>query len=429
MRGKQYVKIFMFLFLCTAYIFAFSHFGSLAYQTYSTNSDTYQQGTMIGPIDISGKSKEEALAMITKQVGDWQEDAEIEFIFRENKITFQNNYFQFNLSESIELAQDGQQNPLMVQLDQEELQKSLVLLGTPVTVTNDLEKMLIQIAQSLNDQNEINIDQYLVKEIPTEVIATIKIETKEDTVEFETLSNLVIKGESSFSLTKFLSENGITVPNLPMYNFLSSGIYQLILPTNFTIQERHIGAELPEDILLGYEAKLDSNLGWDLVFYNPNQEDFTIQISQQTGYVQLDLVGRPFVDQYEVEMVNEQTFSPKTIKHYDPMLLPGETKELESGREGSYIEVFRKTISNNGTVTELISKDFYAPKYRVELTSLVNNVVETEISLEEDTVDNGTEIDPSTTDTIGESVVEETITEDVTSSEESAEEEDTGNNE
>lgn len=398
----------MFLSLCTAYIFAFSHIGSLTYEAYSTKSNTYQQGTMIGSIDISGKSKEEALTIITKHVAEWQSNAIIELVYREKKLPFNNDSFTFNITESIDLAIDGQKNPLIVQLTKYELQKSIVLLAPSVTVTDDLENNLLQIAQSLSEVSELNINQYLTQEIPPEIISTIRVKTDIEIIGMEKLSEMVITGGATFSLTKVLSEKGIVDTTLSIYNLLSSGLYQLILPTNFTIQERHLGTELPQDIPLGFEAKLDNHLGWDFVFYNPNQDDFTVRISQQTGYVQFDLVGYPLVNKYEIEMKNEQTFSPKTIKRFDPLLLPGESKELESGKNGSYIEVYRKKVSSSGEWigTELISKDFYAPQHRVELTGLVKNEIESNQSLDEESSDEITDIEmgtePSSTEMIEE---------------------------
>jgi hypothetical protein len=402
-KRNQQVKLFLLLILCTTYIFAFSHLGSNALEAYSSTNDAFSEGTTIGPIDLSGKSKEEAIVYVTTQVNQWISNATIEFNYRDKTLPFETGNFIINIAESVESVKDGQTNPLLVQIDTEELQKTIVLLAPSITVTEELETDLLSLAQSLQVTSTINIDNYLSAVANTEVLSTVKVELDSLEANLDNLTEIIIPAESAFSLSEFLTDSKRIDAPSEFLNLLSSGIYQLILQSNFTLQERHIGAELPDKIPLGYEAKIDTNLGWDFAFNNPNKEEFTIKISQQEGYLQLDLVGYPFVNSYQVELSNEQSFEPKIIKRYDPLLKPGETRETATGENGLYVEVYRKILSENGDWIgeELISKDFYAPQHRVEIVGLNSLVVEIEDTFEEDEFSNsedGTNLEDSEQD-------------------------------
>ncbi|HYK71572.1 MAG TPA: G5 domain-containing protein [Pseudoneobacillus sp.] len=410
MKKNQFAKLFLIILLSSSYIFAFAHFGSNVYETFATKSDLYSKGTMLGPIDLSGISQQQAITLVTKQVEEWQTSATIVLNYREKTLSMDSGIFTFQIEESILSAVDGVQNPLVVQINKEKLQQVVVILAPSVTVTEQLETDLLTLAQTLTNQKELNINQYLATTAEKEVLSTVRVEIDNMDPLMDKITEISIPAESTFSLNKYLKEQNVGELPAGLLNTISSSVYQLVLPTNFTIQERHIGMELVDGITLGYEAKIDSSLNWDFIFYNSNREDFTIKMSPKDGYVQLDLLGYPFVNKYEIELSNEQTFEPKTIKRYDPLLLPGETKEKASGKNGSYIEVYRKTLSQNGEYIgrELISKDFYAPQHRVEVVGLINNVVESENPVEGEIID-----DSLVSESDNEQITEETIQEEV----------------
>ncbi|MFD2446231.1 VanW family protein [Bacillus sp. CGMCC 1.16607] len=372
MKRKHLSNLFFILFLCTAYIFAFSQIGTYAYETFTSESNHYEEGTMIGTTNLSGKTKNEAMTILTGEIDKWKNNAHIQFNYREKSVQFNNESFTFNIIESIELAKGGQQNPLLVQISKEELQKAIVLLAPSVTVTEELEAQLNKNAQSLVNERVFHIDQFLVEKAKPEVLSTIELVIDPSSSIEVIKTDIQIPAESTFSFSEFIKKESMVNSPSDFLNQLASGIYQLVLPTNFKIHERHIGSEIPSEESLGYEAKIDDSLGWDLAFYNPNSEDFSIKVSQEGNKLIVQLIGYSFVDQYKVELSNEQTFEPKTIKHFDPLLLPGKSKELSSGINGYYVEVNRKIFSSNGDwiSTELIAKDFYAPKHRIELVGL-----------------------------------------------------------
>jgi hypothetical protein len=372
LKRKQQSKVFLLLLLCTLYIFAFSHFGSRAYLTFSTKNNTYSEGTMIGPVHLSGKSKDQALKMITNEVEQWRKNAIIQLNYRGKSTPFRTENITFLTNESIGFVKDGVANPLYVEVNTEALQKVITTLSPNVPFNENLEQEIQSIAQGLVINSEVKLDEYSTIEAKRDVLSSVKIEMNTSEQSFDTLSVIPIPAHSTFSMFEWIEKENLGTTSLTSLNALSSAIYQLILPTELTIKERHIGAELLENIPLGYEAKIDRTLDWDFGFTNNSDSDFEITITHTEGQLILDLVGYPLANTYEIELTNIQTFEPKTIKRYDPMLQPGVIKESDSGANGSYVEVYRNVISETGEWlgSELVSKDFYPPRHRIEIVGL-----------------------------------------------------------
>jgi hypothetical protein len=360
------IKIFLLLFLSTTFTLAFSHVGSRAFEAYTVSSVTFNQGTTIGNMDVSGKTEEEAFSAVTSGVEQWKSNAKIEFSMRENKMTFNPNFFTFLIEDSVELAKDGGQNALYAQVDSIQFQDAIIQLAPSITEFEKLEEELLSNAQFLNNTIQIKLEGYLTNQLEKETVSTIKVPVKINISGDKQSMKIPIAKGGSFSVIDFLAENKIVDES--SINAFSSAVYQLILKTNFKIVERHIGTDLPAEIPLGFEAKIDKDLGWDLVFYNQNQDDYTLQFTKQDGYTRLDLIGFPFSNTYEIKLANEQTFSPKVIEQFDSTLSFGQRKEFFSGKDGSYVEVIRKVVLGSKEMeSELISKDYYPPQHRIIL--------------------------------------------------------------
>ena len=68
----------------------------------------------------------------------------------------------------------------------------------------------------------------------------------------------------------------------------------------------------------------------DLVVLNPNDQEYSLELSIENGSLAVNLVGVPFSGKFEV-MVKTEEFKPKTIKRYNPLMKPDEIK-VEIGR-------------------------------------------------------------------------------------------------
>ena len=92
----------------------------------------------------------------------------------------------------------------------------------------------------------------------------------------EQLHEIELAPMSQFSLIKHVEELGLQQLSSEALSGIATGIYQVILPTNFSIIERNISEELPDYAELGFEAKVNLETNKDLVFLNGNESSYKI---------------------------------------------------------------------------------------------------------------------------------------------------------
>src|SRR5690606_28706893 len=95
---------------------------------------------------------------------------------------------------------------------------------------------------------------------------------------------------------------------------IASSIYAAVLQTNFSIEERSIGAAAPTAVPLGREAAINRQLGIDFVFTNPNSNTFKLNLSMDGDSLTAMLTGYPFVYEYEIIASGEEKVEPRLIK-------------------------------------------------------------------------------------------------------------------
>jgi hypothetical protein len=186
----------------------------------------------------------------------------------------------------------------------------------------------------------------------------------------ENVSQIEISSESTFSMLDYLTEKKLNNLNSDTLSLIASGIYKTILPTNFSIMERNIGNQLPSNISLGYEAHLNVDSHEDFVFTNPNKGKYSIQLSMVDNALIMTLKGAKFPYQYKIT-TDIQSFKPKTIIQYSPILATGKVSVTTPGKEGNLVKVYREIYQSDQLLKkELVADDYYPPVYRVEIHSL-----------------------------------------------------------
>ncbi|MBY0123967.1 VanW family protein [Bacillus sp. S/N-304-OC-R1] len=382
MKNKQGVKLFIVLFLCTFFIFAFSHYGALAFNTIVNYTDTYDEGTRVGKVDLTGKSESEAMEAVDEQLTRWLNETVITIHYKENQVRLDNALFRFNVTDSVKTATNGQGNLMLVQFEKNSLEGTIQDLFPTIDTgsinINKLEEDLLSSAQSLEPhQLEFRLDDYLAdKELNEDVIVQqIKVDT--NGVNFSKMlreiSSFEIPAKSQFSMLQLFKEKDLSIESEEMLNTIAAGIYELILPTNFAIIERNIGNEKPENIPLGFEAKVDVQKNIDLIFANPNEIQYVIKIESMDNTLIFSLMGNSFLHKYVIVTKDKQSFKPKKIKQYNSLLKPNEKLIERKGKEGQSIKVIRETYDEKGALlrSEKISEDYYSPIPQIEVSGLL----------------------------------------------------------
>jgi hypothetical protein len=180
-----------------------------------------------------------------------------------------------------------------------------------------------------------------------------------------------LPADSSFSLLDFLKKQKLETASAEALSIIGTGIYQAILPTNFMIEERNIGSELPAYAALGDEAKVDFTQSMDLAFSNPNNSKCTLELKLNGNSLTVTLKGAKLPYEYKITKKNEQKLTPKTVVQYSPLLTSGQTTVKSPGKNGQTVEVYRQTYKGDILEkSEQIANDYYPPEYRVEIHAL-----------------------------------------------------------
>ncbi|WP_318508186.1 VanW family protein [Bacillus sp. T3] len=382
MQKKPEFKLFIILFICTAFIFSFSHFGASAYNNVRTNSGGFGAGTIIGPIDVSGKSKDEALELLTESLKKWRSDTTIHLQYKEKSIPIDVTGFNFDLENSVEMAKEGQQNEIIVTYKSGELYQYLQNLSSELnqsTVKIDplLSELIGYGTIFQNGEHYVKVEKHLTIALNEhDAISSALITPEYIPLELgllvKELSPIKVKAKSQVSLLKLLEQRQFTTFPADASTMIASVIYETIMASNFTIVEKHTSQILPEYVKLGLEAKVDNANHLDFIFTNPNESNYEITLQLEGNTLTAYLKGSTFLNHYVLKLADKKEYKPKTIVQYSPLLSPGEVKVEQTGSNGVTIKVFRQTYGEKEEWLrdELISEDYYPPLHRIEIHGL-----------------------------------------------------------
>nr|WP_243449941.1 G5 domain-containing protein [Neobacillus terrae] len=260
--------------------------------------------------------------------------------------------------------------------DQAEEIAALKFPGIDINVDAFTKKLNI-VASSLSEgENVINLKEFIKNSDESSSIceSVLTPKTAPDEVERAVgqLAKIQVHANSTFSFNELLKKEKLNNLSGNTLSFIASGIYKAILPTNFSIIERNIGRELPDYTELGYEAKIDFAQKDDLVFSNPNESDFNIEISWDGKQLKTSLVGQKLFYEYKITETDKQQFMPKTVLQYSPLLAGNQKKVLKEGSEGYLIRITREIYENaNFKKSVLLSEDYYAPVPKITVRAIL----------------------------------------------------------
>lgn len=400
------IKLFLVLILCSTYVFSFSQLGVKAVDLFGSKNTQFSSGTSIAAVNISGKSENEAYELLNTKISEWIENTSITLQFGEETVPLEISQLQFKLEETLEQAKDGQNHQLIVTLDQNVLEAAIQSINSTMTIEDEVYKALVSEITSI--ASSLKIGKYVLKledflfasdSLEQAVLSEVSIKPQNVPEDLQQalykLNSIEIAGNATFSVLDYLEKQGLQTISSAAKSIIASGLYQAILPTNFIIIEKNTSRELPVNIPLGYEAKIDVEKTQDFVFNNPNDKSYTLNVVWESGGMKVTLTGSKLPNSYKIDADEIEYFSPKTIKQYSPLLKTGEKKVDRQGKKGVLIKVFREEYANDQLVRkELISEDFYPPQHKVEIHPLAEGSTAEQI-----TDPNATEIpsDPNNT--------------------------------
>lgn len=386
----QSLKLLAALLVCTIFIFGFSQVGTLITNQWLPHTNSFSESTLIANAEVSNTSKTDALEKVEEAKNSWITNGTIYLEWAGELQPFPKEAFTFYIPESVELAEDSSQNPLKVELPNGTLLEQIEMLSQNSDIfsamdTEKLKKDLEEVASHLKEgDHTFSFSDYLVDDEvmdQTNLQITLNIAGQTAMTELQEVLNgkeIKLRGNEGFSIETWLEKEELTLSD-DAASMFASMLFELIAPTNFGVVERHISKELPAWASEGYEARFQKEK-MDFAFTNPNTSEYTITITVNGASLTGELKGGPLPYTYEVEQVEMQTLSPKTVIQYSATIPGSGTRVKETGKSGSYSQLVRTASDASGQITETIvySEDFYAPIQRVELHALTQPVVTTD---------------------------------------------------
>ena len=385
MEKRQIVWLFILLTFCTGYIFSFSLLGEQAFERAFASNKGFTEGTIIGAVDVSHLSEQEALDKLQAESTKWADETTINLQYKEKSIELNNDSFIFLLEKSINLAKSGVQNQFIIELLDETIDSILVDFGIPEANFN--KESFIQEAISYPSRLEkgihmIKLDEFMLEEQEIQTVSETSVSLEDNSEQLELwlgqFPSITIAPHSQFSMLDSVEESGIKTFTSEGLSMIATAIYQAVLPTNFQIAERSISRSLPSYAKAGYEAKVDMKQNMDLVISNVTDYEYKLEFKQSEGAFTVSLIGPPFLYGYKMIEKDLETFKPKNILQYDAKLELGQQVVRKKGQDGLLIKIYREILDENGALLnrELISEDYYPPVHTVVATSLIAEVEE-----------------------------------------------------
>ncbi|MGP6151066.1 VanW family protein [Priestia flexa] len=398
MRNEHFLRIFLLLTFCTAYLLSFSNLGVYAYDRLFGSDGAYKPGTKIGSIDVAEMSTAQAKEEVKASIEKWKATQTIDIQYKEKSETLPMDVFSFYLNDTFAVAQTGKETPVSVKVNEELLAAFLnSFQNDPEDKDNlqmdRLKRQLHTQASMLSPSNELlSLESFLPESSQTkEVLAqsTVAVTSKEmaDIQSWlDELKQLKIPAQKTVSLNELIQKHQLENLSPDSLSLVGSSIYETITYSNFDILERHIGSEIPDYIDPGFEARISPGK-LDLAFFNSNQSDYTLTFELDQGRLTTKLVGEPFFYTYETAVKERKEYEPRTIVQYTAMLSPNVTNIETMGKNGLAIKVERTVTDGDAVITSnLLSDDFYPPENKVEQRGLI---------IDEEDSDNSQDMDSS----------------------------------
>lgn len=374
---KKRRKTFLFLLLFVLSCIVISQGSVWAYEKITGSNTSFTKGTKIAGISIGGLSYEKAYEKVDNKVKEWQQSGHLTFSYDKEEVLLDRSVVVFHLKESLKRAETQKNESLIVDINKDKLYGDLY---NHVTTEDQkkvnkksLEKTIADQSQRLATKTLFVLQSYIKETEPlketvvAEVERPLSEESKENLSELFGSSSWTIGSKDEFSFNyavltqyeeSFLQESR---------EVLTSSLYEAMLHTDFAITERHISTTRQNHVPLGYEAYV--SLGKeDLTFENPHSTSYVITVKVVDNKLITTVSGKELKKKIEVKERRKETYPPRTIVEYDPLLNVNETRIERTGKPGESIEVERYiTNGKEDQVVEVMNNDYYPPVFSKEV--------------------------------------------------------------
>lgn len=347
--------------------------GSSAAIQYVTTGERLPENTVIASVNVSKKSKEEAVQLLDEKVQHWKDNQSIVVKMDGKELTVDPEMLQFNVVETVEQAIQTTNRDLQITIDESYVSDMKSHMNDSLASEFSQEQFIETVKRDAAQLGDSRLE-YLAYDFVKGDTASLYESIGEQTlaVPQETSMDRAVKlfegkeleDGAVFSFNHWLNNDGVY--DEVSLDVLASAIYGASVNAGMIIQERHISHRLPEYAEPGMEANVDLNQDRDLKVFNPFSGDYQLSVSVEAGNVKVQWMGYPTASDYHVQVLEREEISPKTIIQYSSLVQRGTFNLLQEGENGELVSVYRVDRSLSEEVKEFISEDYYPPVARVE---------------------------------------------------------------
>jgi len=366
-----YTSVIVIVVLSTIFIFWYMLTG------YKTG--LYDENTMLGNVYLGGVSEDEVIPKMVDRTNEWIGDETINFSisYQGYEYKIDREIFTFDFETSLFYLKEGEENPLIVNFQGnsrsellDDLQSAPYLVDIQGYIDFDL--MLGHILQdvaamktfSKKDVEDYLVDDYfdVVGTYTIDLPATISANTIVDrlsNMNEDGLPEMVIEEKTLLSILNDYQE----VFDDRELGFMGKAMLGATHETNLIINQVYYNPIIDASLYMyssypyyGVNVNIDRFTGRDFQVFNPSETTYryVFSVGEDNGLV-VDIVGLPFVNQIETEVVITQLPFP-TVKVTDVNL-------VRNGVNGRFVEVIRTVTDVYGEVIkeEILFYEFYPP--------------------------------------------------------------------
>ena len=347
-------------------------FSSLTNAVIEPNSDYFEEGTWIGPVNVSGLNKNQTTQLLAKETATWKQQNQVlsQFIFEQAPMN--SEVFTFDLISMVEKAKQGQRNQIVVSINEEEWTRhinELGFLGSEEGVNwKAIRSDLLLQAQTLEPISEpLYFTTYMTPNqtgVSTIAQATMLVPLSDTSLSswVRKHETLVVEKGQRFSLNTVFESDPTGLYSEAFKTILASTLYKAALESPFDIMERQISVSNPNNIQEGFEAFIDSDS--DLVLQNVYGFPLTIQTESSGNELIVSVIGPMLGVNIDVNPLQRKVLPYRVQIQTIDRHLPETT---EKGDEGVEVEVSR-IVSVNGENQQsyFVARDLYFPVHEIQ---------------------------------------------------------------
>jgi len=321
-------------------------------------ANEYKVGTIVGDIDLSGKTKSEVNYDILLGVNDYITDYYIVVEFNNEAFTLSSDIVVPNIASTVSNVTNGKRTSVEYDISTTLLKSELETVINPMFIELiNLDEVEAVIARSLLDNepfSTINIHDLILDYTSLwEPINSYEYIDLNNTGILDNLDDVsfIVAPNSRFSLLNNSHELFLTNDEL---SILATGIQVITIETDFVsfIKTNHknpsYDLENERDI---YDTYINIAQGKDFSFYNPNNFEYVIEITKSQNKLVFNITGIPFENEYTHKVVE--------------LLIPYQvlTGSIPTqGRDGMSYEVIRYIKRDEiSLLDQSLYTNFYAP--------------------------------------------------------------------